>query len=209
MYKHIKLYQITPMNYYNLVFLVIHSLMLVWQTDCYSILTYNSKTRKDPSCPDILLNSLTKDRNNYLSTIEWKKINTILNHNESSPELHKKVKNIIYNYYEKWAFSTAYSIKKKYWKECRLIQYDELKLYAYIGLRKSILNYDSNKISIFTDYAIKYIYDEVYNGIYPRYLFHENHKNILKNHHKHKHKHYGKLYRKSFGKSYEKPNNKT
>ena len=113
MYKHIKLYQITPMNYYNLVFLVIHSLMLVWQTDCYSILTYNSKTRKDPSCPDILLNSLTKDRNNYISSIEWKKINTILNHNESSPELHKKVKNIIYNYYEKWAFSTAYSIKKK------------------------------------------------------------------------------------------------
>jgi hypothetical protein len=178
--------------------------------DCFNILTSNSKTRTDSPYPDILLNSLTKGRNNYLSTIEWKKINTILNHNESSPELHKKVNNIIYNYYEKWAFSTAYSIKKKYWKECRLIQYDELKLYAYIGLRKSIMNYDSNKINIFTDYAIKYIYDEVYNSIYPRYLFHENYKNILKNHHKiHKHKHYGKTYRKPSGKSCEKPNNKT
>jgi DNA-directed RNA polymerase specialized sigma subunit len=98
---------------------------------------------------------------------------------------------------EKWAFSTAYSIKKKYWKECRLIQYDELKLYAYIGLRKAIINYDSNTIYNFPNYASKYVYNEIFNGISKLlaiYLYYEEqqymHKyyNSVKNNKKYKNK---------------------
>lgn len=104
--------------------------------------------------------------NDYLSTIEWKNINYILNHRNSSPELRVKVKNIIYNCYEKWAFSMVHLIRNKHWEKCGPIQVDELKLYAYIGLRKAIINYDSTKYNQFTNYAVKYIYNEVFNGIY-------------------------------------------
>jgi len=101
-----------------------------------------------------------------LSTIEWKNINYILNHRNSSPELRVKVKNIIYNCYEKWAFSMVHLIRNKHQEKCGPIQVDELKLYGYIGLRKAIINYDSTKYNQFTNYAVKYIYNEVFNGIY-------------------------------------------
>jgi len=104
--------------------------------------------------------------NLYLSTLEWKNINYILNHNDSTPELRDKVKNIIYNCYEKWTFSVVSTIKQNHWEKCEPIQLDELKLYGYIGLRKAIINYDSTKYNVFTNYAVKYIYSEVFSGIY-------------------------------------------
>lgn len=103
---------------------------------------------------------------NSLTTLEWKNINYILNHNNSTPELRNKVKNIIYNCYEDWAFSMVSIIKQKYWEKCGPIQLDELKLYGYIGLRKALINYDSTKYNIFTNYAVKYIYSEVLTGIH-------------------------------------------
>lgn len=102
----------------------------------------------------------------YLSTIEWKNINYILNHKKSTPELRYKVKNIIYNCYEEWAFSMVSIIKQKHREKCLQIQIDELKLYGYIGLRKAVINYDSTKYNIFTNYAVKYIYSEVLTGIH-------------------------------------------
>jgi hypothetical protein len=132
----------------------------------------------------------------YLSTIEWKNINTILNHNDSTPELRNKVKNLIYNCYEKWCFSIVSIISQKYREKCEPIHLDELKLYGYIGLRKALINYDSTKYNLFTNYAVKYIYSEVLDGIYelsPMYTFCENYKNKKKQkvlnriykHHKH------------------------
>jgi hypothetical protein len=115
----------------------------------------------------------------YLSTIEWKNINYILNHNDSTPELRDKVKNIIYNCYESWAFSMVSIVKQKHWEKCESIQLDELKLYGYIGLRKALINYDSTKYNIFTNYAVKYIYSEVLSGIYelsPMYASDGNYK---------------------------------
>jgi len=103
---------------------------------------------------------------NSLTTLEWKNINYILNHNNSTPELRNKVKNIIYNCYEGWAFSMVSIIKQKHWEKCALIQLEELKLYGYIGLRKALINYDSKKYNIFTSYAVKYIYSEVLSGIH-------------------------------------------
>jgi len=103
---------------------------------------------------------------NSLTTLEWKNINYILNHNNSTPELRNKVKNIIYNCYEGWAFSMVSIIKQKHWEKCESIQLEELKLYGYIGLRKALINYDSTKYNIFTNYAVKYIYSEVLSGIH-------------------------------------------
>ena len=86
-----------------------------------------------------------QQQSNSLTTLEWKNINYILNHNNSTPELRNKVKNIIYNCYEGWAFSMVSIIKQKHWEKCALIQLEELKLYGYIGLRKALINYDSKK----------------------------------------------------------------
>lgn len=124
-------------------------------------------------------------QDNHLSTIEWKNINYILNHNDSTPELRDKVKNIIYSCYENWAFSMVHLIKNKHCEKCGQIQIDELKLYAYIGLRKAIINYDSTRYNQFTNYAVKYVYSEIFSGIYeltPIYASDENYK--YKNKHK-------------------------
>jgi len=139
----------------------------------------------DPITPESLYQKLLQSQeklpseNLYLSTIEWKNINFILNHNDSTPELRNKVKNIIYNCYEEWAFSMVHLIKNNHWEKCGQIQIDELKLYAYIGLRKALINYDSTKYNQFTNYAVKYVYSEIFSGIYeltPIYASDENYK---------------------------------
>jgi DNA-directed RNA polymerase specialized sigma subunit len=74
-------------------------------------------------------------------------------------------------------------IKQKHWEKCGPIQLDELKLYGYIGLRKAVINYDSTKYNIFTNYAVKYIYSEVFSGIYeltPMYACDGNYRYIKK-----------------------------
>jgi DNA-directed RNA polymerase specialized sigma subunit len=124
-----------------------------------------------------------QQQSNSLTTLEWKNINYILNHNNSTPELRNKVKNIIYNCYEDWAFSMVNIIKQKHWEKYGPIQLDELKLYGYIGLRKAVINYDSTKYNIFTNYAVKYIYSEVFSGIYelaPIYACDGNYRYIKK-----------------------------
>jgi DNA-directed RNA polymerase specialized sigma subunit len=121
---------------------------------------------KPPTVTHIKEQKGEEQQPNYLTTLEWKNINNILNHNNSTPELRNKVKNIIYNCYEEWAFSMVSIIKQKHWEKCGPIQLDELKLYGYIGLRKAVINYDSTKYNIFTNYAVKYIYSEVFSGIY-------------------------------------------
>jgi len=101
----------------------------------------------------------------YLTNMQWRNINYILGHKNSSPEMKNRVKNVIHNYYEDWAFSRVYYFRQKYWYICHQIQLDELKLYAYIGLRKAIINYDSKKTSDFSKYASKYIYNEIFLGV--------------------------------------------
>ena len=169
------------MKYFYLLFVLIHCLTISWNIHCYLIPNSNNKMRFHESLPIILFNSLPKSQydNNYLSTIEWKKINTILNHNESTPELRNKVKNVIYNCYEKWSFSIVSIISQKYREKCNQIQLDELKLYGYIGLRKALIKYDSTQYNKFTNYAVKYIYSEVLTGIHeltPLYTSDENYK---------------------------------
>jgi len=153
------------------------------------------------------INSLLQQPNNYfytkskyLTPVQWKHINIILTNNSSSFELKQKIKNVIYNYHEEWAFSKVYYIQKKYYYLCQDFQLDELKLYAYIGLRKAIINYDSNKIYNFPNYASKYVYNEIFDGIsklLPIYLYYEDqqqhihkHYNCVKNNKKYNNKKY-------------------
>jgi hypothetical protein len=126
------------------------------------------------------------EKSKYLTAVQWKHINIILTNNSSSYELKKKVKNIIYSYYEDWAFSNVHHIKKKYYYMSQDIELDELKLYAYIGLRKAIINYDincinNNTIHNFPNYAYKYVHNEIVNGIselLPMYLHYQEEKHL-------------------------------
>ena len=137
--------------------------------------------------PNINTNTYYYKKSKYLTPVQWKHINMIIHNNSSSYILKKKVKNIIYNYYEDWAFSKVYYIKKKYNYISQHIQLDELKLYAYIGLRKAIINYDNSTIFNFANYASKYVYNEIFNGIselLPLYLYYDE-KNHIHKYYKH------------------------
>jgi len=189
----------------NNYLLILIGILSTWNVGSFRHSCFTIKMTLNPMTPELLyqkladkllyksqsINIITEKENieekqlqlqtqdNYLSTIEWKNINYILNHNDSTPELRDKVKNIIYNYYENWAFSMVNLIKNKHWEKCGAIQLDELKLYAYIGLRKALINYDSTKYNQFTNYAIKYVYSEIFSGIYeltPIYASDENYK---------------------------------
>jgi hypothetical protein len=134
-------------------------------------------------------------KSKYLTAVQWKHINMILNNTNSSYDVKQKVKNIIYYYYEDWAFSKVYHIKKKYYSICKHIQLDELKLYAYIGLRKAIIHYDKQTEIIynFSDYAYNYVYNEIVYGItelLPLYLYYENQKHIHQYYRQVKNKHF-------------------
>lgn len=154
------------------------SALFTWNTHCFRHSHINIKMSSYTNTPELLYQKLTlthinaqkneeqQQQPNSLTTIEWKNINYILNHKKSTPELRYKVKNIIYNCYEEWAFSMVSIIKQKHREKCLQIQIDELKLYGYIGLRKAVINYDSTKYNIFTNYAVKYIYSEVLTGIH-------------------------------------------
>lgn len=165
-------------TYNNLIMMIFISALFTWNTHCFRHSHINIKMSSHMNTPELLYQKLTvthinaqkneeqQQQPNSLTTLEWKNINYILNHNNSTPELRNKVKNIIYNCYEDWAFSMVSIIKQKYWEKCGPIQLDELKLYGYIGLRKALINYDSTKYNIFTNYAVKYIYSEVLTGIH-------------------------------------------
>lgn len=139
---------------------------------CKSLYIFNSKIvlQKHKNLLCMILPNTNRNfhkKSKYLNAVQWKHINMILTNNNSTTRLREKTKNIIYNYYEDWALSKVYHIKNKYSYLCRHIQIEELKLYAYIGLKKAIINYDKEKDIIynFSDYAYNYVYDEIIYGI--------------------------------------------
>jgi RNA polymerase sigma factor (sigma-70 family) len=59
----------------------------------------------------------------------------------------------------------AYDFKTTYYKKCRHICLDELKLYASRGLLDAILQYDASTKFSFTKFASIYIKGELYHGM--------------------------------------------
>ena len=109
-------------TYTNFIMMIFICALFTWNITCFRHSYISIKMSLDTTSPESLYQKLLKTlsppiprltfthtyiptnqivvekqplESSYLSTIEWKNINYILNHNESTPELRNKVKNII------------------------------------------------------------------------------------------------------------------
>jgi len=95
-------------------------------------------------------------------------INSILKNKNvgfSNNLINQQTRNIIYNSYENWAIKKSYVFKQYHTYLCRDIRGDELSIYACIGLKKAVTNYDPYKCGLFTRYADFYLKNELYKGV--------------------------------------------
>lgn len=100
-----------------------------------------------------------------LNIQQWNSIRYILQHPESSNELKKEVKNIIFYENIPWAYYTTFKFKNqnKILNNINKEQTNELALYAVEGLHKSIKNYNGS--SPFYVYAQIFLKSSLYRGI--------------------------------------------
>jgi len=101
----------------------------------------------------------------FLSSHEISLINKILINPKSSYEIKNKVRNILYIYYDQWAFTKAYQFKQLHKYKCQHISSLELYSYASIGLYNSIKKYNPNYKCSFAKYAEYFIQGELLKGM--------------------------------------------
>lgn len=100
---------------------------------------------------------------NYLTKNQWTSIKHILKHPKSTSNMINACKQIIFQHYKHYAYNMAYDFKTTYYKKCRHIPLNELKLYASRGLLDAISRYDATMP--FSKYASIYIKGELYYGM--------------------------------------------
>ncbi len=79
---------------------------------------------------------------NYLTKKQMSQIKTILRHPNKSDYMVDKISQILYQHYKYKAFDMAYDFKQFHYKQCKNIDFAELKLYASRGLLMAIKNYN-------------------------------------------------------------------
>ena len=102
---------------------------------------------------------------NYLTKKQWTSIKHILQHPKSSEYMINTCNKIIFQHYKHYAYNMAYDFKTTYYRKCRHISLDELKLYASRGLLDAITGYNSSMPHSFSNYASIYIKGELYYGM--------------------------------------------
>ena len=102
---------------------------------------------------------------NYLTKNQWYYIKHILKHPKSTSNMINACNQIIFQHYKHYAYNMAYDFKTTYYKKCRHISLNELKLYASRGLLDAILGYNSSLPFSFSKYASIYIKGELYYGM--------------------------------------------
>ena len=102
---------------------------------------------------------------NYLTKTQWNSIKHILQHPKSTHTMINTCNEIIFQHYKHYAYSMAYDFKTTYYKKCRHISLNELKLYASRGLLDAILRYNTSMPCSFSKYASIYIKGELYYGM--------------------------------------------
>lgn len=102
---------------------------------------------------------------NYLTKDQWNHIKHILKHPKSTSTMINTCNQILFQHYKHYAYNMAYDFKTTYYKKCRHIPLNELKLYASRGLLNAILRYNSSLPFSFSKYASIYIKGELYYGM--------------------------------------------
>ena len=103
----------------------------------------------------------------YLTSKNHNLINTIIKSKNTSTSIRKKVNNILYLGYEKWAIKKALEFKKIHIYKCSRIPEKELILYAKYGLYKSVINYNGR--NNFVNYSNIYIQSELRKALTDSY----------------------------------------
>jgi RNA polymerase sigma factor (sigma-70 family) len=103
--------------------------------------------------------------NKYLTKYQWSLIDSILLNPNITTRSRTKIQNILYKYYEQWAFTQAYKFKQLHTYKCKHISTLELNNYASLGLYKSLLKYNPSYKYPFIKYADIYIHSELINGL--------------------------------------------
>jgi len=103
----------------------------------------------------------------YLSSTQWKSINSLIQNPSLTPLMRNNIHKVIYNCYENYALKSAIKFKKIHKHTCKNIKLDELKLYSKFGLYRAIENYNGSYS--FTNYMNKYINGELYRGLTELY----------------------------------------
>lgn len=127
----------------------------------------------------------------FLTITQWKMINNILINQNCTPLIKNKVHKIIFNKYELKTRIESIKFKKKNYKYLKNISNGEIAQYGYMGLIKSIENYNPIINQYFYKFAEKYIYYEllksiselsVSRSILPHRILssHKKNKNIIK-----------------------------
>lgn len=99
----------------------------------------------------------------YLTNYQMNLIKTILRNPNKSDFMVDKISEILYQHYRYKAFEFAYEFKQTHYKQCKNIQYIELKLYASKGLLMAIKNY--NPDYPFINHMKLYVKGQLYQGI--------------------------------------------
>ena len=102
---------------------------------------------------------------NYLTKNQWTSIKYILKHPKSTSTMINTCNQILFQHYKHYAYNMAYDFKTTYYKKCRHISFNELKLYASRGLLDAILRYNASMPFSFSKYASIYIKGELYYGM--------------------------------------------
>jgi DNA-directed RNA polymerase specialized sigma subunit len=102
---------------------------------------------------------------NYLTPLQWKNINRLIQHHETTIEQRSMLNNAIYKKYREWALHKAKDFKQFHHYKCRHIPIEELELYAIRGLMHSIQKYDGRGKESFLKYSSMYISGELYNRL--------------------------------------------
>jgi len=102
---------------------------------------------------------------NYLTSSQWMSIQHILKHPKSTSNMINACNEIIFQHYKHYAYNMAYDFKTTYYKKCRHISLNEMKLYASRGLLDAISMYNASMPFSFSKYASIYIKGELYYGM--------------------------------------------
>jgi RNA polymerase sigma factor (sigma-70 family) len=103
--------------------------------------------------------------NKFLSKEQWFLIDKILLNPNTNFTIKNKVYNILYKYYNQWAFTKAYKFKQFHKQKCKHISTLELYNYASIGLYKSVIKYNPNVKTSFINYANYFVEGELLKGL--------------------------------------------
>lgn len=115
----------------------------------------------------ILLIMITNVLGLYLSPMNHRIVDKLIQTDKISLNTRNKLNKILYLSYEKWAIKKAIEFKKKHYYKCTRIPSDELISYAKFGLYRSILKYNGKHL--FINYSNIYIQGELNKALTDSY----------------------------------------